>query len=623
VRGRNISAAAPIHGPLARLEAGTLKLSALAKDQSAASWAGRIPPIYSVTFAVILGDALGNFGISAPLWVAVVLAAAALIVLALARPTFGVALALLGIAAAATVPIHWRLASRPDPVGIGRFADGSEVTLRGEVTSSPEHLTGAQTRILVAVRSAGEMEAHSVPTSALVRITIEGPEKLRMGDEILVHARLFFPRNFGNPGEFDYEAYLRRQGIAATMFVPRGPGGHLALQVVGYHPHFPACVIEAIRNRIGEFIDANLTGAERAEMRALVIGDRGGIDERLRSRFALTGMAHLLVISGLHLGFVAAAAFALARLLLGLFPALMARGWANKIAALASALAVAAYASIAGHHVSTIRALVMVLAYTIAIMIDRSREVLASLALAALVICIAFPGSTADIGFQLSFASVAVIILGMRRFTAWWKRNRRARAIAGESASPVSWIADVIAGYFAVSFWALIGTAPLTAYHFNQFSLVGLVANAVVVPIMGFGATVCGLVAAALSFVFPPIAVLVLHAAGAMARAGTWLAGWFVDWPFAWARVFTPTIFELALVYGLLMLWLMRPATGPSGIALRVGGEESGNDDSRTNAAFRRWDRRWTGGVLPGCSPCWRSTPDGGSGSGTSVRTCA
>src|SRR5208282_601700 len=137
-----------------------------------------------------------------------------------------------------------------------------------------------------------------------------------------------------------------------------------------------------------------------AEMRALVIGDQGEIGEPLRETFARTGMAHLLVISGLHLSIVAAAMFA-------------------------AALAVCAYASIAGHHVSTVRALVMVLAYMLAVMIDRSREAIAPLALAAIVICVALPGSTADIGFQLSFASVIAIVLGMRRFTAWFARRKR------------------------------------------------------------------------------------------------------------------------------------------------------------------------------------------------------
>jgi competence protein ComEC len=336
------------------------------------------------------------------------------------------------------------------------------------------------------------------------------------------------------------------------------PSAPPAIAVIGHRAYPVRARIQAVRERIRSFIDANLAYPQNAEMRALIIGDRGGIDEDIRQRFALTGMAHVLVISGLHLGFVAAAAFFVMRLLMGFFPSWMALGYANKLAAAASALAATAYAAIAGGHVSTIRALIMVLAYAIAMLIDRSRELLSSLALAALIICFALPGSTADIGFQLSFASVVVILVGMRRFTSWWRsRVRISTGGAGEPLRHV--IAEAVAGYVAVSFWALVGTAPLTAFHFNQFSLVGLIANAVVVPIMGFGAVICGLAAAALSFVSPTGARPILLLAGSLAGAGNWLAGWFEGWPLAWTRSFTPTIIEIAIAYGSISLWCARP----------------------------------------------------------------
>jgi competence protein ComEC len=169
----------------------------------------------------------------------------------------------------------------------------------------------------------------------------------------------------------------------------------------------------------------------------------------------------------------------------------------------------------------------MVLSYTLAIMIDRSRELISSLALAALVICLALPASTADIGFQLSFAAVLAILLGMRRFTAWWRWRYMNPLAPLAQRSRLNIVGEVIVGYVAVSFWATLGTAPLTAYHFNQFSMIGLVANAVVVPIMGFGAVICGLVAATLSFVSMPLALGLLWIAGHLAELGTSLAGWF------------------------------------------------------------------------------------------------
>ena len=294
-------------------------------------------------------------------------------------------------------------------------------------------------------------------------------------------------------------------------------------------------------------------------MRALVIGDRGGISEALRQRFALTGLAHVLVISGLHLGFVAAAAFALVRLLMMLFPALTARGYANKAAALAAALAASAYATIAMPHVSTARALVMVLAYTLAVIADRSRALLASLALAAIVICLALPGL--DRGHRFS----ALVRLGARD-RARDAPFRAVVAAAIRSTRPRRSIrpANIARrggdrGLRRRLVLGAVGVAPLTAYHFNQFSAVGVIANSVVVPIIAVGGVIVGLIACAVGMIAPALGAPLLIVAGWSLAVGTWLAGWFVRWPAAYFRIFTPTPLEIVVVYGFLLLWLTRP----------------------------------------------------------------
>lgn len=530
----------------------------------ASRWLIDFPPLYAATIALVAGDALGNARVFVPLGFAIALAVAATTAYLLARPELAFAFAFAAIAAAATIPVHNLLAPGRGSATLSRFADDSKVTIEGAIVGEPERAGDGRTWLLVRADRAGPVAtAPSArplqPATGVVRVTIRGPQHFTIGDQIRVTARLRFPRNDGDQGEFDYRSWLLRNGIAATMFAddPKA-GAPPAISVIG-HRDFPLREhIQAVRDHIGAFIDANLSYPQNAEMRALIIGDRGGIDEAIRQRFALTGMAHVLVISGLHLGFVAAAAFFVVRLAMGFLPSLMALGYANKIAAAAAAIAGTAYAAIAGGHVSTLRALIMVLAYAVAILTDRSRELLASLALAALLICFALPGSTADIGFQLSFASVMVILVGMRRFAAWWRSRIRSHGAAAE-VTRATVVLEAAAGYVAVSFWALIGTAPLTALHFNQFSLVGLVANAVVVPIMGFGAVICGLAAAALSFISPVAARPVLLLAGHLAGAGNWLAGWFEGWPLAWTRCFTPTIIEIAIAYGFIAIWCSRP----------------------------------------------------------------
>ncbi|MGH7779970.1 MAG: DNA internalization-related competence protein ComEC/Rec2, partial [Candidatus Binataceae bacterium] len=514
--------------------------------------------IYVVAGAIALGDGLGNFRHSAPDWIALALTIAAICAYLFARPRLGYTLAIIALVAAATIPVRDLLAPNVAPNSIRSFADGQKITLEGTVDREPERLPGL-THLYIAVNRAAAAGAALSASSGRVRIAVLDSARFRIGDEIRINGRLRFPRNEGDPGEFDYEGFLARAGIAATITAPGHSYGTAAFSIVGYRMPLVAGAIENLRERIGAFFDANLQNPERAEMRAIVIGDRGGITEDLRERFARTGMAHLLVISGLHLSFVAAAIFALVRLLMMLAPGLASRGWANKVAAIAAGAAVCAYAAIAGHHVSTVRALVMVLAYMFAIVIDRSREALASLAFAAIVICVAIPGSTADVGFQLSFASVITIIVGMQRFAAWltW---RRYRGRLPREAPARGWtIAAGVLGYVAVSFWAMLGTAPLTAYQFNQFAIVGLFANAIVVPIMGFFATLCGLAAALLSFIWMPPARAILWIGGDALELSNYLAGWFLSWPAAWTRVFTPTMLELALAYGALLLWLGAP----------------------------------------------------------------
>ncbi|HZP44180.1 MAG TPA: DNA internalization-related competence protein ComEC/Rec2 [Candidatus Binataceae bacterium] len=548
------------------------------------------PPLYTVTAALLIGDAAGNCHFHAPPGSAATVGLAAVALMLWNYRREGVLLALLALAAAATSPVYELLNPAGGARSLGRFADGSTVTVEGYLDQAPERIEEerAGLRLSLRVERAGLAGEALSPTDGHIRVSLAESFPLRIGDELRVTARLRFPRNDGNPGEFDYRGWLLRQGIDASMFVRATRSAPHPYELIGQRP-FPIAVrVEAVREHIAHFIDAHLTYPENVEMRALIIGDRGGIGEQLRDDFALTGMAHLLVISGLHLGLVFATAFFCVRLLIGFgAPALMIRGYANKVAALASVIAVCAYAAIAGHRVSTIRALVMVLSYALAIALDRSRELVSSLALAALVLIIALPGSTADIGFQLSFASVLFILLGMGRFAAWWRWHYANPFAVDLPRSRLNLWAETIAGYIAVSFWAALGTAPLTAFHFNQFSLVGIVANAVVVPIMGFGSVVLGLLASAISLVSERIAAPILIGAGRLAGLGTRLAVWFRHWPLAWYRIFTPTPLELVIIYGLLLLWLTAPLAG-AGILAQVGRLERSSTTS-SRAGLRRW----------------------------------
>ena len=521
----------------------------------ASPWFVRCPPIYAVAIAVVVGDALGNVGIFVPQVITIGIAVAALGLFLAEFRSVAVATALFAIAAAGMMPVHLILAPPNDPIGLRRFDEGAMVTVEGNLAHEPERFPD-KIRLFVDVDRMSADAAQLGPAHGMIRLTTIHPHAFRIGDRVRFQGRLRFPRNFGDPGEFDYEASMAREGIAATMLAVKG-GAASEITVLAHNQTFLGSALESIRIHIAAFIDRNLDDPIASEMRALIIGDRGGIDEKMHETFGRTGLSHLLVISGLHLSMVGAAVFGMIRLLMLFFPAIALRGWANKFAAVAAGFAVIAYASIAGHHVSTTRALIMVIAYMIAVVIDRAREAVASLALACIIICIAIPGSSADVGFELSFASVLTIVLGMRRYAMWLERRRADRSGITASQGENAW--EWAFGYVAVSFWAMLGVAPLTALYFNQFSIVGLIANAVVVPIMGLGGTVIGLAAAAMSFISMPPAIALLWIAGEFIAVGNMLAFWFADWPMAWVRVFTPTPIEIALAYGALFIWLTWP----------------------------------------------------------------
>jgi competence protein ComEC len=391
------------------------------------------------------------------------------------------------------------------------------------------------------------------PATGKILVTVRSlSDPWQYGDVVRVPLRLRTPRNFHTPGSFDYESYLARQDIYLSAFL----WDDSAIERTGVDGGRLRLWIERTRRTLGAFFDAHLDTQSAAVLRALIIGDQGRIDTDLREAFSRAGVAHVLSISGLHIGLVAATAYGAWWWLLGRSRYLLLQFTMPKLAAVLTIPPVLLYASLAGGSVATWRSVVMVLVYLLAILIDRQDEVYRSLALAALLISLIWPGAVLDISFQLSFLSVLSILLGMEQFGRWWSswRERRPPNLHPNWERALRWGVT----YVIVSGCALIGTAPATAAHFNQIALIGLFANLLIVPLLGSAAVVLGLVAAGLSFLNTNLATLALWGAGFVTRVGTWLIKWIGTWPYAALDVVTPTFLELALLYGLLACLFLR-----------------------------------------------------------------
>ncbi len=502
-----------------------------------------------VTLGVLAGE-LGAAAWAPPAALLVAPAVPLLLWLATGRWRRGLAWTAVAVAALALGAARMRGVTAPvlPAAHVARLRLPLATALEGRIVAAPERRAG-RTVLLVEAAAVGRGAARR-PACGLVRLAIRHPaRRWRYGERLRVETRLRAPRNFENPGRFDYVGRLARQGVRVTASawngdqVERLPGRARGLRAR----------LERWRERLAGAMAAAVPPPEGAVLRALIVGDEEGIDADLREAFTRAGVVHVLSISGLHVGLVAAAGFALARRLLGQSERLLLAVDVERLAALVSLGPVALYTALAGLGVATLRSAIMVAAAVLAGLLGRRVDVLRTLALAALVLALAWPGTPLEIAFQLSFVSVGAIVCGMRRLAP--------AAAAG------SWRARLSAAAL-VSPCALVGTAPLTAFHFHQVSLVGLVANPLTIPIFGSVVVVLGLVGAVLEPVAPPAAAALFRTAGLVLWPGIALVRALAKPAWAAVDVPIPSLLELALVYGLLAGLLLLPRRGARALAI-------------------------------------------------------
>jgi competence protein ComEC len=223
-----------------------------------------------------------------------------------------------------------------------------------------------------------------------------------------------------------------------------------------------------------------------------------------------------------------------------------------KVAALFSFIAVLFYTALAGAMVPTVRSAIMIGVYQLAVLLDREEEVFTSLALAALLIGLVWPGVVADISFQLSFLAVLFIIWGARKLYL-----QRAPEERGQLPQERSWLRRKwrqAAPHFLVPLLATIGTGPLIAYYFGHLSLAGFLANPVIVPLVGFIVVPFGLLVGFLAIVAPEAASLAVWLTQKLLSLTLWLVEWLGRLPLANIGVPAPNAWEVVGLYVLILV---------------------------------------------------------------------
>ncbi len=392
-------------------------------------------------------------------------------------------------------------ASSPSPhaaagTGILEYA-GQTVTMKGTVVEEPRHEEAYTVyRVRSEIVDTGS-EKQAVHGDLQVRIYHsdyrgENPRDKALeegvlgenavywyGERLLLEGEIVEAKGRRNPGGFDYQFYLKTLGIDALMYLQTDRASSLGYGEVNW------MTSSAFSLRAGmiEGIEANLPSPHAELLTAVLFGQRQRLPADIQESFHRAGTGHLMAVSGLHIGLVAA-------LILGLWKILKLKGAAPIILAV---ILLFAYAYLTGMRPAALRAALMFSMGLVALLVGRKKDFPSAIALAALVTLLYNPLLLFSIGFQLSY-SATLSIFYLYPF------------LAGELLYRFPPYLKQLVG---ITLAAQLGVLPLTAYYFQHLPLLALFFNILLLPVM---AVLVGVgLAGSVLYLISPFLSSVLH----------------------------------------------------------------------------------------------------------------
>lgn len=369
-----------------------------------------------------------------------------------------------------------------------------------------------------------------LPAGSRLLLSYYGDQTFKAGETWQLEARLKRPWGLANPGSFNYQSWLAQHRFAGTGSVRSSALRALAAPQLWPAPHQQA------RQRVLDALNQSaLEPRISALLGAITIGQRGAIGYADWLLLQQLGLNHLVVVSGLHVGMMAALGYWLGLqagrclLLVGLLR------HASIVAHVGAVLVAASYSALAGFALPTTRALVMLVLVQAGWLLRRRVAWRYTIAWALLLVMLMQPLATHNAGFWLSFGAVLAIagLLLMRPDIRGWRQVL----------------------YLQLCLSAATGL--LSSLWFGGSSWLAPVANLVAIPVVGMLIAPLGLAGVALLPVQTELAVMCWHIAALPLRAllglGTWLEGAAIE---PWLA-YQPTPWSLALALAALLLLLL------------------------------------------------------------------
>jgi len=374
------------------------------------------------------------------------------------------------------------------------------VEITGMMKRDPD-VRDQNTRLTISAR---ELKLDSVERNVSGDVLVYVPRypEYRYGDVLRVSGELKTPPQFD---DFDYREYLSHQGIYSVMYYPD-------IKVLDRGQGFvPMAWIHSFRGRLAETLEEVLPEPQASLAQGVILGIRGNITQDLRDDFARSGTAHLLAISGLHLGIMAGILLSI-----GLFIF----GRKHYLYVWLALGAVWLYVIITGMNPPVVRGAIMASLFLAAELLGRQRSAFIALVFAAAVMVGVHPYILGDASFQLSFLAMAGLVFIFPVLRDFGRRMIASKL--GEEGTIVS-LANIIVDTMSATLAAVIAVWPVVAYYFGTVSLVGPLATFLALPalpiiiiagglaaVLGLGVTVIGQIIGWVAWPFLSYMILVI-----------------------------------------------------------------------------------------------------------------
>jgi competence protein ComEC len=484
-------------------------------------------PLFSMIAGLSVGLLTGRF--APPLLCAPLLLLAFCAVLIKHRVPFLITVSLL-LFCAANLSLKPFFLPDLSPARIASNCSDVPVLLEGVIDSRPEIEEHGYRLFLKTEKIFSDYHVKCVEGRLLLSVK-EGKIDFLTGDRIRFSAKIRRPRNYGLPGEFDVERYLAFRNVFATAFVKNsdeiisiGNSGEFSMQRQ----------VDAIAQHLGKFIENVVPATESPVLRALLLGDMGAVPKVVKDAYTRSGVNHILSISGFHVGIIAVFIFQILLLTAKTSELLLLHLNMRRFSLLLTLPVLAFYLFLSGAAPATVRSVIMIGVYILAVFIEREVDPVDSLMLAAIIILAGSPTALFDLSFQLSFLAFWGILVFTPIFVAPFK------SIQGKTTQKLLL-------FFMASAAAIAATILPVAFYFHRTTLTGLITNFIIVPLLGYGAVVAGFTALPFIYLAPFIAQPLLLAASFLVKVSNAVIMLLAKIPAL--PVFNPSRLELGIFY--------------------------------------------------------------------------